>query len=82
MAKNYTYQWARGKWADRAKLNYVPIDQKIDGVDCDTAELKCNHIYVPFSDRTPYRVEDTENGVIYMTYSSKDNAAIIKITEA
>lgn len=81
MAKNYTYEWAIGSWDNRANLDYIPIDQEINGFDCDTVELKNNHIFVPFSDRTPYKVEDTEKGVIYMTYSSNEAAAIIKITE-
>ena len=71
MAKNYTYDWAIGKWADRKSLSYTPIDIAIDG-------RSISEIY----SITPYRVEDTETGVIYMAYSSSNEPiAIIKITE-
>lgn len=80
MAKTYTYEWAIGKWADRAKLKYQPIDAIIDGKVVVNFK-KASSWGDLLSAKTPYKVEDTENGVIYMTYSSSDTAAIIKITE-
>lgn len=72
MAKTYTYEWAIGKWADRKTLKYTPIDIAIDSRSISE-----------ISSRTPYKVEDTEAGVIYMAYSSSsEEVAIIKITEA
>lgn len=72
MAKTYTYSWAIGQWAERTRLSYAPIDIALD-------DRSIREIF----NKTPYKVEDTETGVIYMTYSSgPEEAAIIKITEA
>ena len=77
MAKTVTYEWAVGKWEDRATLSYISIDQKIDD-----KKYTCD---LPFGsnigDELPVKTEDTGANVYYITYSSSDTSAIIRITE-
>ena len=78
MAKIVTYEWSIGSWEARASLNYVPIDQTISGkrYNCD----------LPFgssiTEELPATMEDNGNGVYYARYSSNDQCAILRITEA
>lgn len=81
MAKTYTYEWAIGSWGNRAGLNFVPIDKKIGGKDFDTVELRFGGKWIPCADKLPYKMENTETGVSYITYSSAESVAIIRITE-
>lgn len=78
MAKNYTYEWAVGKWEDRANLNYVPVDK--DARNSRTISDHIAGVRIP-KDRVPYKMEDSGTGVSYITYDSDETAAIIRITE-
>ena len=76
MAKIYSYSWSIGKWADRATLNYTPIDCEINGLRC-SCDLPSGGIT---SEALPVRMEDTEAGDYYLTYSSnEESSAIIRI---
>ena len=78
MAKIYTYRWAIGKWENRENLAYVASDKiptNLIGVS-----IQNSGFHIP-ENRIPYKMEDVGNGVYYVTYSSADNAPIIKITE-
>lgn len=78
MAKNYTYEWGVGKWDDRAKLKYVPVDK--DAGNCKAIPAQFAGVRIP-DGRVPYKMEDTGEGVYYITYSSAERAEIIRITE-
>jgi hypothetical protein len=78
MAKQYTYEWAVGKWDDRANLNYVPVDKDAGG--CQAIQAQFAGVQIP-AGRVPYKMEDTGAGVCYITYTSAEKAAIIRITE-
>lgn len=78
MATNFTYEWAIGKWDDRATLEYVPIDQKIDEMEYDTCNLAFGSV---INEELPYKMEDTGEGIYYVTYSSNETTAIIRITK-
>jgi hypothetical protein len=79
MSKTYTYEWAVGNWKDRAKLQYKPTDKDAGG--CGDIPAQFTGVRIP-DGRIPYKMEDTGEGVRYITYSSAEKAAIIRITEA
>lgn len=78
MAKNFTYEWAVGKWDDRATLNYVPVDK--DAGNCQAIAAQFAGVRIPDC-RVPYKMEDTGAGVYFITYSSAERTEIIRITE-
>lgn len=78
MATSWTYEWAIGKWNDRKTLIYVPIDYKIDEKEYDTCNLTFGSV---IAEEFPYKMEDAGEGIYYVTYSSNDTTAIIRITK-
>ena len=75
MAKNYVYEWAVGNLEDRAKLEYAAADQNAAGV----SGVLSSGFVIP-EGRVPYKMEDTGNGVYYLTYGS-GKAQILRIKE-
>ena len=74
MAKNYVYEWAVGNWEDRANLEYAAADQTAAGVE----GVLASGFIVP-DGKVPYKMEDTGDGVYYVTYGS-GKSQILRIT--